>query len=569
MFKLPGLPEHLLEDIMTCGFLGTKEVLNLGSTCKKLWGISKRNLVWKKLFKLKFPHLLNKESNLEVVLQSLVITHGSNTLGEDGNYHWMNVYHQTNLIMKALNEISATHNANLQLDDEDFETLLNYSKQFTFRLVLCVLRCLVGKRDLTTTYYANKALVYLKCCSLTEEIKQLVETSDPSMTLLMRGAMLVSDWFKVETDIDQSEVEDFIRTSAQVIRDRSCDLTPLQATNHNFQQNFSGNQQNYYDISNSFIDDVIKTRRGIPITLCLIFREISSHVGLNLHPVACPSHFLLRMSNTGGYKFIDVFNGGKIQTFEELGSTEELLKTTTNVEVLLRICRNINAHSKYNNTSDLSLAERALNLSVLLEPTSEINRAERLKFLFRINKNLYTMLEDNRLVGEEFRGMAGIASREVIEARILSSIKLKLKEKKKTRKIKFRSADENARVMFSVGTVTRHLKYGYVCVVRGWDNYCDMSVRWQRLMGIPQLHDGATQPYYNVLVHGDGSERYAAQENLELLGGGSVVEHEEIGKYFHSIKHDDDDGKIYYEANQQLKLEYPEDMAHTITLCQQ
>uniref|UniRef100_F7B5M3 Hemimethylated DNA-binding domain-containing protein n=1 Tax=Ciona intestinalis TaxID=7719 RepID=F7B5M3_CIOIN len=556
------MPEHLVEDVMTCGFLGTKDVLNLGSTCKKLWGISKRNLVWKKLFKLKFPYLLNK---------SLVITDGSNTLV--GN-HWMDVYHQTNLIIKALNEISTTHNTNLQLDDEDFETLLNYSKQFTFKLVLCILRCLVDKpRDLTTTYYANKALVYLKCCSLTEEIKQLVETPDPSMTLLMQGAMLVSDWFKVQTDIDQSEVKDFIRTSAQLIRDRSCDLTLLQAANHIFQQNFSGNQQNYYDISNSFIDDVIKTQRGIPITLCLIFREISSHVGLNLHPVACPSHFLLRMTNPGGHKFIDVFNDGKVQTFEELGLKEELLKTTTNVEVLSRICRNINAHSKYNNTTDPSLAERVLNLSVLLEPTSEIftsnfqNRAERLKFLFRINKNLHTMLEDNTLVGEEFRGVAGIASRDRSTNIIKHQIKNEGKEKNSENKIQIRSADENARVMFSVGTVTRHLKYGYVCVVRGWDNYCDMSVRWQRLMGIPQLNDGATQPYYNVLVHEDGSERYAAQENLEVLKGGLAVEHEEIGKYFQSIKHDD--GKIYYEPNQQLKLEYPEDMAHTITLCQQ
>ena len=66
---------------------------------------------------------------------------------------------------------------------------------------------------------------------------------------------------------------------------------------------------------------------------------------------------------------------------------------------------------------------------------------------------------------------------------------------------------------FYVGQVCRHAKYNYTCVIHGWDPVCTASASWISHMGVDKLPLKDKQPFYNVLV-ADGSQRYAAQENL-------------------------------------------------------
>ena len=66
---------------------------------------------------------------------------------------------------------------------------------------------------------------------------------------------------------------------------------------------------------------------------------------------------------------------------------------------------------------------------------------------------------------------------------------------------------------FYVGQVCRHAKYHYTCVIHGWDPQCTASASWISHMGVDKLPLKDKQPFYNVLV-ADGSQRYAAQENL-------------------------------------------------------
>ena len=69
---------------------------------------------------------------------------------------------------------------------------------------------------------------------------------------------------------------------------------------------------------------------------------------------------------------------------------------------------------------------------------------------------------------------------------------------------------------FYVGQVCRHAKYNYTCVIHGWDPVCTASASWISHMGVDKLPLKDKQPFYNVLV-ADGSQRYAAQENLVKL----------------------------------------------------
>jgi regulator of sirC expression with transglutaminase-like and TPR domain len=72
---------------------------------------------------------------------------------------------------------------------------------------------------------------------------------------------------------------------------------------------FSGNVKRYYDPANSFLNEVVRRRRGLPITLSVLGMEVGRRVGLHLEGVGMPGHFLLR---EGPDVFVDPFDGGRI-----------------------------------------------------------------------------------------------------------------------------------------------------------------------------------------------------------------------------------------------------------------
>ena len=74
-------------------------------------------------------------------------------------------------------------------------------------------------------------------------------------------------------------------------------------------EGFSGNRDDYFDPRNSFLNDVIERRTGIPITLSVVYLEVGWRLGLPLVPVSFPGHFLV--SSTGVRRvFIDPFDRG-------------------------------------------------------------------------------------------------------------------------------------------------------------------------------------------------------------------------------------------------------------------
>jgi len=71
------------------------------------------------------------------------------------------------------------------------------------------------------------------------------------------------------------------------------------------QVGFSGDSKNYYNPDNSYINRVLETRRGIPISLALVYIGVGEALGLNIKGVGFPGHFLLKLSPTEGDKTSD------------------------------------------------------------------------------------------------------------------------------------------------------------------------------------------------------------------------------------------------------------------------
>jgi regulator of sirC expression with transglutaminase-like and TPR domain len=81
------------------------------------------------------------------------------------------------------------------------------------------------------------------------------------------------------------------------------------------EENFRGNCADYYDPRNSFLNDVLDRKLGIPITLALVYMEVGRRIGLPLVGVGMPGHFLLKHYDIEGRELlIDTFDGGQIVT---------------------------------------------------------------------------------------------------------------------------------------------------------------------------------------------------------------------------------------------------------------
>jgi regulator of sirC expression with transglutaminase-like and TPR domain len=147
------------------------------------------------------------------------------------------------------------------------------------------------------------------------------------------------------------------------------------------EQQFRGNPQEYYDPRNSFLNEVLDRKLGIPITISVVYIEVGRRVGLPLHGVGMPGHFIVKHDSPDEEIFIDPFNGGRIlsratcaelvqQIYgEPVAFQETFLATVTPRQILARMLGNLKAiylqEKRY--LKALSIVERLL----LIQPHAE------------------------------------------------------------------------------------------------------------------------------------------------------------------------------------------------------
>lgn len=110
---------------------------------------------------------------------------------------------------------------------------------------------------------------------------------------------------------------DIDRFAARLKRRMPADIAPipkLRLLNNFFYQElgFAGNLNDYYNPDNSYLHKVLETRRGIPISLALIYIEIAQQIGLDVKGVSFPGHFLMKLSVKSGDIILDPFNGASL-----------------------------------------------------------------------------------------------------------------------------------------------------------------------------------------------------------------------------------------------------------------
>jgi len=141
---------------------------------------------------------------------------------------------------------------------------------------------------------------------------------------------------------------------------------------------FRGNEADYYDPRNLFLNDVLDREMGIPITLGIVFLEVGWRLGLPLEGVHFPAHFLIRYRGEAVRLLLDPFRNSEIR-FEDQAQElldrmyggmvrlhSRFLRTAGRTDMLIRVARNLKGI--HLNRADPERALRAVEQLLILRP---------------------------------------------------------------------------------------------------------------------------------------------------------------------------------------------------------
>ncbi len=153
------------------------------------------------------------------------------------------------------------------------------------------------------------------------------------------------------------------------------------------EEGFQGNHDDYYDPRNSYLNDVLQRRSGIPIALGVVLLEMGRRLELPLEGVSFPGNFLVRLREGRQDCFLDPFRGGRVLDREECQSLlERALGPQVALEgrflapvgprsILTRMLRNLKVI--FLSKSDTGRAGNVLDALLLLDPASWMDRRDR------------------------------------------------------------------------------------------------------------------------------------------------------------------------------------------------
>lgn len=159
---------------------------------------------------------------------------------------------------------------------------------------------------------------------------------------------------------------------------------------------FHGNNENYYDPSNSFLNRVLDRRTGIPISLSAICLEIGWRLGLPMSGLGLPGHFIVGYGLPEAPLYLDPFNRGvilseddclalcRVPTSQRLAFREQYLVPASKKAILFRMLLNLKQIYLRQETWDR--AYRTLDLMLLVQPNQIEELKDRGLVAYRLNR---------------------------------------------------------------------------------------------------------------------------------------------------------------------------------------
>lgn len=161
-------------------------------------------------------------------------------------------------------------------------------------------------------------------------------------------------------------------------------------------QGFRGNERDYYDPRNSYLNEVLDRKLGIPISLSILFMEVGRRLSLPVLGVGLPGHFLVKVLTTQGDILIDPYAAGAELTEEECQERldrvygglvrleKRMLQPVPKKQILVRILNNLK--TIYLNRGEFDSALDVVQSILALEPSSMPDLRDRGLLYYRDNR---------------------------------------------------------------------------------------------------------------------------------------------------------------------------------------
>ena len=221
----------------------------------------------------------------------------------------------------------------------------------------------------------------------------------------MHAALLIAWLDNDEVDVAAYR-QQFNRMAKTLKATLPKDATPLQQSNalDKFffkEQGFHGSRIDYYSRSNSYLNEVIDDREGLPISLSVVYMELGRRVGLKVDGVGLPGHFVVRVptDKEGQGRLIDVFDGGRTmpakeaeqritESFQQPPTPDqrkqviaEFLKASKRKAILIRMLGNLSGSARQR--SDEPAVRRYADVILTVDPKNWTQRGMRIQLSLR------------------------------------------------------------------------------------------------------------------------------------------------------------------------------------------
>jgi regulator of sirC expression with transglutaminase-like and TPR domain len=239
---------------------------------------------------------------------------------------------------------------------------------------------------------------------------QALASRPESQLGLAEGALVLAAEVRPELDIDSSltALDELVERARPLIEAADTKSAAVAKLNHVLfeLENFRGDKEQYDDPRNSFLDEVLSRRRGLPITLSILYVEVARRLGLEAYGVGFPGHFLAKVSGLtdapAGEIIIDPFFARilpkeecvqRLQALTHVAGTnpDALFAPATALEIYTRVLNNLKV--LYLRNGDGLSALGCFDRILVLAPSAALEYRDRAFLLERL-ECLHAAIED-------------------------------------------------------------------------------------------------------------------------------------------------------------------------------
>jgi len=267
--------------------------------------------------------------------------------------------------------------------------------------------------------------------------------------------------------------------------------------------------------------------------LCLIYSAVARRLGLEMTMIGLGNFCAVRYEGRDPPPLVDVYNAGKLLPVRPRGDVNDSKRIYT------RILRNL--INDLNDKGDKQNLMLALNQSLLIDVEEPMELGARIYLHITFTKRLDCALADLKTWSENgfSKALEQTYRKEVDKAQQIFD--------KQEIDLQSLCPKSSSNLEFFVGQIIRHRDIQFRGVIIGWDQKMNLSKK-------PMSQGDPNQPFYWVLIditEGHGITKvYLPESCLDSVGGGKMIQHPKIGKYFQEFK------SGYYVLNPKLRQKY-------------